>query len=371
MLEQLADVYAPIAADLRRVDRMLRDELRADLPCVDELCAHVERFRGKMLRPAVLMMCGQAAGRVGPEHHTLAAVVEMVHLATLVHDDVLDDADLRRNLPAVNRRWGTESAVLLGDYLFSHAFHLCSSLESQFASQRIGATARRLCEGELLQIAHRGRFDLDEATYFEIIARKTASLTETSAVLGARYAGADDAAVDQLARYGRSLGMAFQIADDLLDLTGETRELGKPVGRDVDQGEVTLPVIRHLQTASPAQRAAMLAVQAPQRVATPTTKATAPPMTTATPLAAACARCSANPTWTTPATPLALTSPRPSKASPTCPSPTPATPSPPWPSSSSCAAAERVSAIAAFTIGGADGDVVVTINGPFVETHDE
>jgi octaprenyl-diphosphate synthase len=262
MLEQLADVYAPIAADLRRVDRMLRDELRADLPCVDELCAHVERFRGKMLRPAVLMMCGQAAGRVGPEHHTLAAVVEMVHLATLVHDDVLDDADLRRNLPAVNRRWGTESAVLLGDYLFSHAFHLCSSLESQFASQRIGATARRLCEGELLQIAHRGRFDLDEATYFEIIARKTASLTETSAVLGARYAGADDAAVDQLARYGRSLGMAFQIADDLLDLTGETRELGKPVGRDVDQGEVTLPVIRHLQTASPAQRAAMLAALA-------------------------------------------------------------------------------------------------------------
>lgn len=258
MLQQLADVYAPIAADLRRVDEMLREELRADLPCVDELCAHVERFRGKMLRPAVLLMCGRAAGRLGPDHHVLAAVVEMVHLATLVHDDVLDDADLRRKLPTVNRRFGTESAVLLGDYLFSHAFHLCSSLESQFASQRIGATARRLCEGELLQIAHRGRFDLDEAAYVEIILRKTASLTETSAVLGARYAGADDATVRQLGDYGRSLGMAFQIADDLLDLTGETRELGKRVGRDVQQGEITLPIIHHLRTASAPERAEML-----------------------------------------------------------------------------------------------------------------
>ncbi len=259
MLQQLADVYAPIAADLRRVDQMLRDELRADLPCVDELCAHVERFRGKMLRPAVLLMCGQAAGRVGRDHHVLATVVEMVHLATLVHDDVLDDADLRRKLPTVNRRFGTESAVLLGDYLFSHAFHLCSSLESQFASQRIGATARRLCEGELLQIANRGRFDLDETTYCEIILRKTASLTETSAVLGAQYAGADAGVVEQLACYGRSLGMAFQIADDLLDLTGETRELGKPVGRDVEQGEITLPIIRHLRTAPTTEREAMLA----------------------------------------------------------------------------------------------------------------
>ncbi len=140
MLE-LAPLYAPISEDLRRVDQVLRYELRSSISSVDALCRHVERYRGKMLRPAVLLLSGRACGDLRRGHDTLAAVVEMVHLATLVHDDILDDSDMRRSCETVNRGWGTESAVLLGDYLFSHAFALCSSLESQFASQLIGKTA--------------------------------------------------------------------------------------------------------------------------------------------------------------------------------------------------------------------------------------
>ncbi|MCH7871044.1 MAG: polyprenyl synthetase family protein [Planctomycetes bacterium] len=259
MLE-LAPLYAPISEDLKRVDQVLRHELRSSISSVDALCRHVERYRGKMLRPAVLLLSGRACGNVRRAHDTLAAVVEMVHLATLVHDDVLDDSDIRRSCETVNRMWGTESAVLLGDYLFSHAFALCSSLESQFASQLIGKTASTLCEGELIQVSRRNDFTLSEETYFDIIARKTASLTRTCCTLGARYAGADPGVVAQLAQFGRSLGMAFQIADDLLDLTGDEQETGKTVGRDVCKGKITLPIIHFLREQPDGRRDEMLEI---------------------------------------------------------------------------------------------------------------
>ncbi len=256
----LAPLYAPIREDLKRVDQVLLQELRSSISSVDLLCRHVERYRGKMLRPAVLLLSGRACGNIGPEHDTLAAVVEMVHLATLVHDDILDDSDMRRSRETVNRRWGTESAVLLGDYLFSHAFALCSSLESQFASQLIGKTANALCEGELIQVSRRNDFALTEETYFDIIARKTASLTQTCCTLGARYAGADPAVVANLAQFGRSLGMAFQIADDLLDLTGDEQETGKTAGRDVGKGKITLPIIHFLREQPEGRCDEMLAI---------------------------------------------------------------------------------------------------------------
>ena len=196
------------------------------------------------------------AGRLTPAHAVLAAVVEMVHIATLVHDDVLDDADTRRHLPTVCRLSGNEAAVLLGDVLFSHAYHLCSGLESQFAARQIGRTAVALCEGELLQVSNRGRFDLSEATYLEIILRKTASLIATSCLLGAHYAGADEGTVRRLATFGESLGIAFQIRDDLLDITGDAAEVGKTLGRDVEKGKLTLPLIHHLRAVDARERAA-------------------------------------------------------------------------------------------------------------------
>src|SRR5688572_17604631 len=188
----LAGLIDPIAPQLAAVARRFEQELTSDLPCVNALVKHVSRFRGKMLRPTLLLLSGKACGELTDAHVTLAAVVEMVHMATLVHDDVLDEAELRRKGATINHLRGNEAAVMLGDYLISHSYHLCSSLHSQLASRLIARTTNRVCEGELLQIDNRNNLDLSEETYLEIIARKTASLCATCCILGSKFAGADD-----------------------------------------------------------------------------------------------------------------------------------------------------------------------------------
>src|SRR5204862_2970134 len=154
-------------------------------------------------------------GAITPAHPVLAAVVEMIHTATLVHDDVLDESMVRRHATTVNAEWGNESAVLLGDYLFTHAFHLAASLESTLACRLIGGATNRVCEGEMQQVANRGNLDLDEAAYCEIVRGKTAELTAVSCRLGAHYAGAAPDVVEAMDGFGRDLGVAFQIADDV------------------------------------------------------------------------------------------------------------------------------------------------------------
>lgn len=266
---RVAELFSTIAADLDQSARILRDELHSEQPFVRELCEHIEQFRGKQLRPALVLLTGQACGGVRHEHRVLAAVVEMVHLATLVHDDVLDEADIRRRAATVSRRWGNESAVLLGDFLFSHAFRLCSSLDDQFASQLIGRTAVALCTGELMQISNCENYALTEAEYFEIIRSKTAALIGACCLLGAKYAGADERSVRRMNEFGVALGTAFQITDDLLDLIGDEAEVGKSLGRDVDKGKLTLPLIHHLRTCRPQRRGAALALlcsEDPQRL---------------------------------------------------------------------------------------------------------
>jgi octaprenyl-diphosphate synthase len=250
MSATLTDIYGSIREDLAEVERVFDDEIASQVPCVRELCAHIHGFRGKMLRPALLLLCARACGRVTGEHHVLGAVVEMVHMATLVHDDVLDEADERRRRPTVNAVYGNVSAVLLGDYLISHAFHLCSSLDSQRASRIIGATTNRVCEGELLQNFHRGNAALDEAQYYDLIGRKTADLTAASCELGAMYAGAAPAVVRAMREYGYAAGVAFQIVDDVLDVVGDASKVGKTLHIDLDLGKATLPTIHCLANAS-------------------------------------------------------------------------------------------------------------------------
>jgi octaprenyl-diphosphate synthase len=242
----LSKLYEPIASDLERVCRIFDDELFSELPVVNDLCAHVRQYRGKLLRPGLLLLSGKACGKTTDEHLTLAAVVEMVHMATLVHDDVLDEADLRRRCPTINRLEGNEAAVLLGDYLISHAFHLCSSLDSQYASRVIAATTNTVCEGELQQVHHRGDFDLTVDDYLQIITRKTASLTGACCRLGAHFAGAGSETINALERFGLELGIAFQITDDVLDITGSEKRMGKTLGRDLEKSKLTLPVIHSL-----------------------------------------------------------------------------------------------------------------------------
>jgi len=257
---RLAELYQPVAGDIEQATQLLRDELISDQPFIADLCRHVEQFHGKMLRPALLLLVARATGRLSPAHHVLAAVVEIVHVATLVHDDVLDEADIRRRAATVNRLWGNERAVLMGDFLISHAFHLCSQLESQYAARVIGRTTNTVCEGELMQIVNRENFELSEEEYLEIIARKTASLLGACGLLGARFAGASDELAARMQSFGEALGVAFQITDDLLDLTGDEAEAGKSLGRDVHKGKLTLPLIHFLKTAPPAERSRLLAL---------------------------------------------------------------------------------------------------------------
>jgi octaprenyl-diphosphate synthase len=247
-----------VAPQLAAVERRFHEELQSALACVNKLVRHVGRFRGKMLRPMLLLLAGKAAAPdtdLTDAHITLATVVEMVHMATLVHDDVLDEAELRRKGATINHLRGNEAAVLLGDYLISHSYHLCSSLDSQLASRMIAATTNRVCEGELLQIENRNNLDLDEATYLEIITRKTAALCATCCHLGARWSGADEPRVAQLELYGLSVGTAFQIQDDILDVVGDATSVGKTLGIDVEKGKLTLPMIHFLRTAPPEHRA--------------------------------------------------------------------------------------------------------------------
>jgi octaprenyl-diphosphate synthase len=245
-----ADLFAPIAADLDAAERILSHTITSSAPGVQRLVEHLSHYRGKRLRPTLLLLTARACGRVTPAHHTLAAVVEMIHTATLVHDDVLDGATMRRHVATVNAGWGTQASILLGDYLFTHAFHLASSVDAR-ACRLIGEATNRLCAGELHQVVERGNLHLDEEAYFAIIDGKTASLTACCAELGAIYSGADEDTVERLASFGRSLGLAFQIADDLLDLVGEERAAGKSLGTDLEQQKLTLPIIHFLAHAAP------------------------------------------------------------------------------------------------------------------------
>jgi octaprenyl-diphosphate synthase len=242
-----------IGPQMAAVDRLFTEELQSDLACVNVLIKHVSRFRGKMLRPSLLLLWGKACcpanGALTDAHVTVATVVEMVHMSTLVHDDVLDEAELRRKGATINHLRGNEAAVLLGDYLISHSYHLCSSLDSQFASRLIGRTTNEVCEGELLQIDNRNNLDLDEETYLTIISRKTASLTAACCLLGARMSGAAEGIVRQADLFGRSLGIAFQIQDDILDIVGDVRDVGKTLGIDIEKVKLTLPIIHFLRSA--------------------------------------------------------------------------------------------------------------------------
>jgi octaprenyl-diphosphate synthase len=265
--DHLLGVQELILESLARVETRFDRQLTSDLPPVDEMCAHVERYRGKMLRPTLAVLCGAAVredlgdllaerafDRVATDAHIAAgAVCEMVHMATLVHDDVLDEAAVRRRGATVNTLRGNEQAVILGDYLIASAYELCSVFDSPVPARIVGRASTVMCAGELLQLHHRENASLDEATYFEILDRKTAALIGASCELGALctlgFDQTESVRVEAVGRFGRGLGVAFQIQDDLLDLTGEESVVGKSVRKDLEKGKLTYPLIHHLARA--------------------------------------------------------------------------------------------------------------------------
>ena len=251
----LLTVEEAIGTELREAEHILLTELESANPYVSDILQHSTRFRGKRLRPMLLLLSADACGGIRHEHKVLSAVVEMIHLATLVHDDVLDEAETRRHVATVNARWNNETSVLFGDYLFTHSFHLAASLGTTHACRVIGRATNLVCEGELSQIKERGNLELTEDEYFRIIDGKTAELCALCGHLGAFYAAAETDIAQSLERYGRMLGMAFQIADDVLDLVGSERKTGKTLGSDLEKQKLTLPLIRLLQQSSDAEAA--------------------------------------------------------------------------------------------------------------------
>ncbi len=241
------DSMLPIRSDLEQVERIISRELISRHKEFTDILDHVSQYKGKRLRPALLLACAHACGLVNESHWVLGAAVELIHTASLVHDDVLDSAHMRRHLPAVHTLWGTKSAILLGDCLFTNAFQMTSNLEDKRACTVVGRSAHRICEGELLQSFHSGDINITEATYLDIIDGKTAEMISASCEVGAAYAGASEAVIKSMASFGRNLGMAFQIADDILDLVGHEKQTGKSLGTDLDQKKLTLPLIWLLQ----------------------------------------------------------------------------------------------------------------------------
>ncbi len=244
----LTELYDPIRSDVGRVEAIIQRELANPNPFVTALLSHSTRFQGKRIRPALLLYSARIAGIEPREsHRALAAVVEILHTATLLHDDVLDEAEVRRNVPTMNRAWGNEPSILFGDYLFAKAFRVCAELHNREANLILTRAVEDICVGELSQIAGKFNFDLDEESYLRIIRLKTAVLFSTACRLGCLETEAEPEIVEALASYGDKFGVAFQIVDDCLDITGDERQMGKSLGTDLAKGKPTLPLIKLLR----------------------------------------------------------------------------------------------------------------------------
>lgn len=253
--QTLQRLYSPIERPLAEVEQRLHRELQSPYESISPVLRHGTQLGGKRLRPAMLLMAGAAVGELTEQHVVLGTVIEMVHTATLVHDDVIDSARTRRHVETMNARWDNDTSILLGDYLFAQSFSLAATLPSTEACRWIGEAARLVCEGELRQVLRRDVLDIDEETYIEMIQGKTAELCRVACQLGAKFAGADARQLKALGVFGNAVGIAFQIADDYLDLWGDDDTTGKTLGTDITQGKMTLPLIRLLQTATAGERA--------------------------------------------------------------------------------------------------------------------
>jgi octaprenyl-diphosphate synthase len=247
-------VLDAIAADMREVDRVLHESLDSDVVLVRQVADYLIGGGGKRLRPALLLMAAQACGYRGSHHYTLAAVVEMIHTATLLHDDVVDESELRRGKPTANARFSNAASVLVGDFLYSRSFQLMVTVGSMRVLEVLSTTTNVIAAGEVLQLMNSGNPDLSEAAYFEVIERKTAKLFEAAARLGAVIAEAPPEREDALSRYGTHLGTAFQLIDDVLDYAGDAETIGKNVGDDLREGKPTLPLIYLMENGTAEQR---------------------------------------------------------------------------------------------------------------------
>jgi len=251
----LAQIFEPIRDDLTKVDEEFARHVESRVALIPQIGKYIQASGGKRVRPAVLLMASRLCGYTGDRAVLYAAVVEFIHSATLVHDDIIDDAELRRGRLAVHSRWGNDVTVLLGDYLYIKSMALALTHDELAIIRLLCDVTLRMIEGELYQLTKNGDPDITEDEHFEIIRRKTAYLFSGCAKIGGMLAGQPEDRVEALGAYGFNLGMAFQVVDDLLDLTGSVESLGKPVGSDLREGKITLPVIALMNSGDTAGQA--------------------------------------------------------------------------------------------------------------------
>ena len=243
----LPAIQALAAPEMAAMDTLIRQRLASDVVLINQVAEYIIGAGGKRLRPMLLLLTAGALGHRSVEAHQLAAVVEFIHTSTLLHDDVVDESDLRRGRKTANAVWGNAASVLVGDFLYSRSFQLMVELERMDVQRILADTTNTIAEGEVLQLLHVRNPDTDEAAYLRVIERKTAVLFAAATRLGALLAGADAATCDALHRYGMALGYAFQIADDVLDYASDAATLGKNLGDDLAEGKATLPLIHAMQ----------------------------------------------------------------------------------------------------------------------------
>ncbi|MDR0441252.1 MAG: polyprenyl synthetase family protein [Candidatus Accumulibacter sp.] len=245
--------YDPILSDMRAVDAVIRERLRSDVSLIKEVADYIVDGGGKRLRPALVLLCAGALGYRGTRHHELAAVIEIIHTATLLHDDIVDDSDLRRGRKTTNAMFGNAASILVGDFLYSRAFQLLVEDDDMRVMCVLADATNVIAEGEAMQLMNCHNADIDEERYLRVIRYKTAKLFEAAARLGALVGGADPQTEKRLAEYAMHLGTAFQLIDDMLDYAGAEAEIGKHLGDDLAEGKPTLPLIHVMQHGTAAQ----------------------------------------------------------------------------------------------------------------------
>jgi len=248
------EILELVQDELRLVEREIRLESVASVDAITTIGQYLQASGGKRLRPTLVLLASKLVGDGGESAIRLAAVVEMVHTATLIHDDIIDGAQTRRGRPSINRKWGNHISVLAGDWLYMQAFQIALREQNFHILDLLAGVTQMMVEGELLQLERIGSLAVSEADYMELVDRKTAGLFSACARLGAIAAGADEATEERLGEYGWNAGMAFQFADDVLDFTAREGVLGKPVGNDLAEGKVTLPLIYALEEAEAQER---------------------------------------------------------------------------------------------------------------------
>ncbi|TVQ86614.1 MAG: octaprenyl diphosphate synthase [Chromatiaceae bacterium] len=250
----LSAIRAPVRDDIQAVDDLILKRLQSDVVLINQVGHYIVGSGGKRLRPLLVLLAARACGYQGHQHIDIAAIVEFIHTATLLHDDVVDGSRLRRNRDTANAVWGNEASVLVGDFLYSRAFEMMVEVGLMRVMDVMSHATNRIAEGEVLQLLNTHDPDTDEGRYMEVIQRKTATLFEAGTRLGAILAGTAPEIEDALARFGLHLGIAFQLVDDALDYSSDDDTIGKSVGDDLDEGKPTLPVIRAMAVGSADER---------------------------------------------------------------------------------------------------------------------